>query len=403
MKGSLPSIKTNTDDNRIDMYMLEVYNPCRTGYDTFREEFLKGMRQCGLFNIYVVVEEFPAKQIQEEQKEEATYIYLPPTQHDKFAALEAYLKQTIRETERMVFISNFFPAIFNIKAIRHLFPQARIVHIIHDLPWLSFFGGDENEYINYLCKEESRILTPQEDKFIRYCTYDMNASFQLTDKIVSLCRSTYRMMTEFYDIPSEKVCLIPNGMEDHAFINFGEEERLHLKLKYRLPLSGKLILMVGRLTHSKGADRIGQWLDYIKPTTGHHLIYAGPDDIFSWFPSSMAHSVVSIGFKKQPELSEIYAAVDLGLFPSRHEQCSYAGIEFLMHGIPVIATSAYGVRDMFNLKNAFMIPATGKSIATKDIRNKRKEARKSFLKKHTGKAMKEQYISLILNLFSNQL
>ena len=58
---------------------------------------------------------------------------------------------------------------------------------------------------------------------------------------------------------------------------------------------------------------------------------------------------------------------------------------------------------MFNLKNAFMIPATGKSIATKDIRNKRKEARKSFLKKHTGKAMKEQYISLILNLFSNQL
>lgn len=401
MKGFLSTIKTNADDNRIDMYILEVYNHYRSGYDTFRKEFLKGMRQCCLFNIHVIVEEFPTKQIQKEQRGEVAYIYFPETFHNKFTSLETYLKQAIRKTKRMIFVSNFFPAIFNIKTIRHLFPQAKIIHIIHDFPWLSVFEGNEDEYINYLYKEESRILTSQEDQFIRYCTYDITTSFHLIDKIVSLCQSTHRILTEFYDIPLEKICLIPNGMEDNVTTCIGKEKDLYIRQKYHFPLSGNLIFLVGRLTHSKGADRISQLFNYIKHTTNYHLIYAGSDDIFSWIPSNMTHFVKSIGFKKHSELSEIYPTTYLGLFPSRYEQCSYTGIEFLMHGVPVIATSAYGVRDMFNTQNAIIVSDTGSSLTAEDINNKRKGARESYLKNYTGKAMKELYISLIIKLFSD--
>lgn len=97
---------------------------------------------------------------------------------------------------------------------------------------------------------------------------------------------------------------------------------------------------------------------------------------------------------------ELYSITQLGLFPSYHEQCSYVGIEFLMHGIPVIATSAYGVRDMFHPDNAFIVSNTIKPITVEAIKSKRNHARKTYLKNYTNINMCKQYASLIIELTS---
>lgn len=39
---------------------------------------------------------------------------------------------------------------------------------------------------------------------------------------------------------------------------------------------------------------------------------------------------------------------DIGIFSSYAEQCSYVGIEMMMHGLPIVASDSYGVRNMFN-------------------------------------------------------
>ena len=36
----------------------------------------------------------------------------------------------------------------------------------------------------------------------------------------------------------------------------------------------------------------------------------------------------------------------MGVMPSFHEQCSYVGIEMLMHGLPVIGTDTTGLKEM---------------------------------------------------------
>lgn len=299
----------------------------------------------------------------------------------------------------MIFISNSFPAIFNVKTIRKLFPKAKIMHIVHDLPWLTIFNGNETAYMNYIQSDENEILSPQEDKFVRYCTYDIVASFKEMDIIISLCRSTYQLLTDFYDIPSEKVRLIANGMKDYS-MQYQEKENGAIRKKYCLPESELLVLLVGRLTYSKGANRIENLLSQIAPSVNYKLIYAGSSDIYQWISPKMAESVIPLGFKKRSEMLELYSITQLGLFPSYHEQCSYVGIEFLMHGIPVIATSAYGVRDMFYLDNAFIVSNTITPITVEAIKNKRNQARKTYLRNYTDINMCKQYASLIIELTS---
>lgn len=391
-------VGTVSNSNPVDLYVLEIYNTRFSGYNTFQREFLAGMEQYEWLNIYVVVEETPISRIKKERKERVTYIYFPCIKQNQFAILESYMKAAINAAPRMVFLSNFFPAIFNIKAIKNLFPHAKIIHITHDLPWLSVFAGDEMNYIKYIHDELPGILSPQCDKFVRYCTYDIITSFQLVDIVVSLCQSTYHMLTDFYEIPTSQVRLIFNGMQDYA-VEREESERLSIRHKYNFPESGVLILIVGRLTRSKGADRIHD-LFRVNNAKEKYLVYIGEDDVFKWIPPEIATCTYSLGFKSQSELHDLYSIADLGLFPSRHEQCSYTGIEFLMHGIPVIATSAYGVRDMFNSKNAIIVPPVSLQITLSELESKKRLARMEYLNKYTNENMISLYISLITELVS---
>ena len=153
------------------------------------------------------------------------------------------------------------------------------------------------------------------------------------------------------------------------------------------------------MTRSKGADRIHD-LFRVNNAKEKYLVYIGEDDVFKWIPPEIATCTYSLGFKSQSELHDLYSIADLGLFPSRHEQCSYTGIEFLMHGIPVIATSAYGVRDMFNSKNAIIVPPVSLQITLSELESKKRLARMEYLNKYTNENMISLYISLITELVS---
>ena len=395
------SIQMKSENNikMIDLYLLEAYCDRYTGYDTFRNEFLEGMRQYGNICLHVVIEEYPTKHIYSEYKGKVMYIYFPKTSENKFAVLESFFNSAIKETSSMVFISNFFPAIFNVKAIKSSFPNAAVIHIIHDFPWLSLFNGNEVNYINYILGNGEKNLSLQDDKMVRYCTYDIIESFELFDKIVCLCKSTHQLLIDFYDINAEKIHLIPNGMADYA-IHCQNDKGLYIKKKYNIPNDRMIILLSGRLTCAKGSDRICELLNQIDKSIRYCMVYVGQDDINRWVPSNMQIPIVQLGFKNFQEMQEIYSITDLGLFPSRFEQCSYAGIEYLMNGIPVLYVPSYGVRDMFNSENAFPV-IEHNQITFREINEKRSAVRNSYFKSYTRKNMISQYVSLIGNLFAN--
>ena len=49
-----------------------------------------------------------------------------------------------------------------------------------------------------------------------------------------------------------------------------------------------------------------------------------------------------------------YRAADAGIVPSYYEQCSYSGIEMKMFGLPIVASSGFGVRRMFTPENSIV-------------------------------------------------
>lgn len=382
----------------IDVYLLEVYQNRYTGFDTFRNEFLEGMLQYKELNLHVVVEEYPTDSIYAEVKRNITYIYFPKINGNKFMTLESFFRLAIKKTARMVFMSNFCPIIFNVKAIKKIFPNAKVLHVIHDFPWLSTFKGDETAYVNFILGNGNGELTVQDDKFVRYCTYDLLESFELMDRIVCLCKSTYKILLDFYNISIEKVCLIPNGIADYM-TPFQSDEFLRIRKKFGVPNDGIIVLLSGRLTYSKGADRIYEYLSRISRLKKFYLMYMGQDDMNEWLPSNYSFPIIPLGFLNLQEKHEIYSITDLGLFPSRFEQCSYVGIEYLMHGIPVLFTPSYGIRDMFDCHNAFSLNDTN-PITLKAVIDKREIARESYLKNYTRKRMVDKYTSLIFKMFA---
>jgi len=60
-----------------------------------------------------------------------------------------------------------------------------------------------------------------------------------------------------------------------------------------------------------------------------------------------AAKVTYTGLNEKKEIRRWYQIADIGIIPSFSEQCSYVGIEMMMHGLPVVASDGFGVRNMF--------------------------------------------------------
>ena len=52
------------------------------------------------------------------------------------------------------------------------------------------------------------------------------------------------------------------------------------------------------------------------------------------------------GKVNKEELYQYYRIADVSVMSSFHEQCSYVGIEMMMHGVPLIGTSSTGLGEM---------------------------------------------------------
>ncbi len=384
----------------IDIYLLEVYETNYSGYNTFRDELIRGLSCLEMFVVHIIVENCPIASVRKFTKEGIYYIHFPEIKIHKFEILESFFREAIYPSSKMVFLSNFFPAIFNITTIKRVFPHSKIIHIVHDLPWLTVFKGDVEKYIDFFYDKADFILSPQQEKFVRYCTYDIIESFKFIHKVICLCEDTYNFFNRIYGIPLDKLYIIPNGLEDQ-FSTLSEQSKFEIKNEYGLPHNTTLLLMVGRLTYSKGIDRIGTLIDFFNETfESWKIIYIGNDDIKKYIPSRVLDSVISLGFMPHTEIYKIYSVVDFGLLLSRHEQCSYVGIEMLMFGVPAITTLSYGVRNMFNHENAIIFSEVSNNfkslIYSENIRVK---ARKLYLQNYTYKHMINCYTNFIKNIW----
>ena len=72
------------------------------------------------------------------------------------------------------------------------------------------------------------------------------------------------------------------------------------------------------------------------------------------FLERLSCSVFSFPILLSSSNFKLIIIADIGVLPSCQEQCSYVGIEMLMHGIPLVGTDAMGISEM--IEEGYKIP-----------------------------------------------
>ena len=154
----------------------------------------------------------------------------------------------------------------------------------------------------------------------------------------------------FYDVPPEKVSVLPCGVNTDLFKPLPK-----LGLRQKLGFGeNPLILFVGRIERLKGLERVVMALPYLSrynPT----LIIAGEDgnrrgevrDLkLLAIKNGVTESVVFKGLIPYEKLVEYYNVADVCVFPSYYESFGLVPLEALACGTPVVATN---VGDLQNI------------------------------------------------------
>lgn len=258
------------------------------------------------------------------------------------------MKLYVSDGVRNVFVLNHSPCDEFVCTLKELFPESKIIFIIHDFGWCEYLYGSTSML---QCVRQGRKPKELPEGTMSYvCSYfeKEKAVYGMVDVVVSLSPSTTGILKNIYRVRPDKVVEIPNGCMAQA-------HRKILKSKARkrlgIPGSAKLMLFIGRPTQYKGIIPLLKAIKIVRkryPEIRCALI--GSFHIYTdyWtFGKDVAANLICTGRLTPKELDWWYAAADIGVIPSYSEQCSYVGLEMKRAFLPVVASDANGLRDMF--------------------------------------------------------
>ena len=176
-------------------------------------------------------------------------------------------------------------------------------------------------------------------------------------------------MADVYNIPKEKIVLIPNGLDNDIHLN--QEEKQNIRLKLGLAPSDLIILYVGRMVEAKGLKELLEAFEILfNQNSKVRLVIVGEvfnlNQFVKYTPNSSTH-ITYTGLIAKDRLNEWYEISDIGILPSYTEQCSYTAIEMMLHKLPIITTSGNGLKDMFTDRENAIVLSPDKSTLTDSI------------------------------------
>jgi glycosyltransferase involved in cell wall biosynthesis len=167
------------------------------------------------------------------------------------------------------------------------------------------------------------------------------------DEVIAISRNTAADITQFFDLPPERINVIYNGVEHDRFFTTARAEekaadgRLHESTK-------PFFLYVARLEHpAKNHLRLITAFNRFKAKTNSdwQLVLAGS----AWHGSEIIHAAIAespfahdircLGFVAGVDLPTLYRAADMFVFPSLYEGFGLPILEAMACGCPVLSST----------------------------------------------------------------
>lgn len=263
------------------------------------------------------------------------------------------LRLYLKDSKKLFFHFHYQQSNSLLEYLKQYFPLSKSVLTIHYLYWSARLNGDLSKY-ECIIRNKNHIHIKNKYQDV-VDNYELERKFmQAVEQIICLSDDTYSLLIEMYHLDSRKLAIIPNGLTSrrYSFITKGKSgvrEKLHIGKEE------KIILFVGRISPIKGVyPLMAAFVKILEREPACRLVLVGDGD-FNGVMKCGSHIMAKVTFTgrlDKEELLQWYQIADMGIFPSYYEECSYVGIEMLMHGLPIVASDGYAVRNMFNDENA---------------------------------------------------
>ncbi len=235
--------------------------------------------------------------------------------------------------------------------LKELF-KCKIVLTVHYTNWSFLLAGRFEELEKILGKgpEEHSAF---EAEIVKSVTADGHMIRQC-DKVICIAEHSYQSLIRLYQLPENKVCLIPNAIKE-SYKRLPEKRKATIKKRFTIETDTRVILFAGRLTEVKGMyPLLKAFKKVIETIPSAHLFIAGDGSFAPWLQESRTYSTKAsfMGKLSKEELYDFYRIADLGVVPSLHEEFGLVALEMMMHEVPLIVSDTSGLSEIIGSSGA---------------------------------------------------
>ncbi len=181
------------------------------------------------------------------------------------------------------------------------------------------------------------------------------ALFADCDTVVATTPLQLGMLEKDYDVPENKIRMIPPGYDDNRFYAVSEASRQ--SIRQRLGFEGSVVMALGRLAENKGYDLLVQGFKLVAdriPDARLYLAVGGQklgeneEKILAGIKSlaadlNLTDRMAFSGYISDDDLPDYYRAADLFVLSSRYEPFGMTAIEAMACGTPTVITTHGGL------------------------------------------------------------
>ena len=210
------------------------------------------------------------------------------------------------------------------------------------------------------------------------------AALRGAESVIAVSRFTKDSIVRHAGVASDKVTVIPNGIDMGPFLNSTDHGRLRARLGVG---SRPVVLFVGRLGSSKGLEDLVRAFGKAKRRLGNTclmIVGSGPADYSAQLKrlasaQGLRDDVVFTGRLDQDDLLEAYAASSVVVLPSLMEGFGMSLIEAMASGRPCVATRVGAIPEVVSPRSSGILVGPGDpdalSAAITDVMLNPREAR----------------------------
>ena len=245
---------------------------------------------------------------------------------------------------------------------RYLEARARELHnhapydLVHVHEWLTASAGIE---LKHDWKVPLIVTVHATERGRHHSHVPNETSHRINQLEWQVCYEAWRIIVcsaymagelgRYFDVPLDKVTLIPNGVDIAPFRACSEERVQELRARYA-PNGEKLLFFIGRITPEKGVQVLLRALSPLRwKYPDLRLLVAGKNSEQMQPLVDELHigdAVELLGFIDSETRNCLYRAVDAAVFPSLYEPFGIVALEAMAAGCNVIASDVGGLGEV---------------------------------------------------------